>query len=379
MTKVAYKMGERNRHASALIIIVFSLLLTGCYAEIRPATEVTATSARLVAVGRSACNQGGVAKFEYSLSRSELAAGRGTVAQTYNFGITARACEQNAPNYEFGPRISGLIPGATYYYRVCGRDLSATVMSCSATARFTTVLEHPELAQAVATEFNRPDVPLYDVFMPPPGTPVRGVVLTIHGGAWFMVGQKYMNDMHERIERWNGRGYIAVNVDYRIGANSVHDVLDFYDAVRRWKGSEMEVGATGTSAGGHLALMVAQERPDLDWVVSEAGPTDLTRLDDGTANSKTLQDIANRYWDAQGRIDNSPALSAEPINARILLTGASNDEMVTPRQMQFMAQRFPHAQTVVLEPGNTPYVHAWVSPASLQQVILAEDRIAAGQ
>jgi hypothetical protein len=53
--------------------------------------------------------------------------------------------------------------------------------------------------------------------------------------------------------------------------------------------------------------------------------------------------------------------------------------MVTPRQMQFMADRFPHAQTVMLEPGNTPYVHAWVSPASLQQVVLAEDRIAAGQ
>jgi acetyl esterase/lipase len=252
-------------------------------------------------------------------------------------------------------------------------------MSCTGIARFTTVLDHPDLAQAVAQEFNRPDIPLYDVFMPPPGTPVRGVVITIHGGAWFMVGQKYMNDMLDRVERWNNRGYIAVNIDYRQGANSVRDVLDFYDAVRAWKGPDMEVGATGTSAGGHLALMIAKERPDLNWVVSEAGPTDLTRLDDGTANSKTLQDIANRYWDAQGRIDNSPALSDQPINARILLTGASNDEMVTPRQMQLMKARHPQAETVVLDPGNTPYVHAWVSPASLQQVILAEDRIAAGQ
>ena len=106
----------------------------------------------------------------------------------------------------------------------------------------------------------------------------RPGVLMIHGGGW-VSGQK-----EEMVERFCvpflERDFVVANVDYRLAKTSpapaaVSDVLEaavwFHKHAAELKVDPAEIIAVGTSAGGHLALMVAM-------TPSAAGLGETTRI-----------------------------------------------------------------------------------------------------
>lgn len=236
----------------------------------------------------------------------------------------------------------------------------------------------PEFNAAVKRQFAGRSVPEYEVTMPPDGSAPKGVILSVHGGAWVMVGPGVLHAMDGDVNRWNSRGWAVVNVDYRAGAGSVDDVVDFYDAIREWK-PDAKVGATGQSAGGHLSMMVAAKRPDLNFVISQAGPSDLTHVDEGTAQSRELQSTVNRIWDANGRVANSPALNAGRMGAKILAATAVADELVPVQQGERMRAARPDlVQRMDLERGNDfGFIHGMTSQRAMDQFYAAEVATAA--
>lgn len=238
--------------------------------------------------------------------------------------------------------------------------------------------DKPGLDMAVAQTFNGREVPTYELKLPASGEPPKGVVLAIHGGAWIFVGPGAIRAVDADVARWNARGYATVNIDYHAGAESMQDVLRFYDAVRKWQGDDIQIGATGQSAGGHLSMYIAAHRPELAFVVSNGGPSDLTRLAGATDASKSLQEGVRQLFGNDNLDDHSPALNAARMGARLLVANAANDQLVLPDQARYMRESRPDlAETLILDAGDKPYVHANVSQASLDKLYAAEERIAA--
>ena len=178
------------------------------------------------------------------------------------------------------------------------------------------------------------------------GQPPKGLMVVIHGGGWYLVGPAVAASERPFADIWRNRGWMTLNITYRACAQSVPDVTWFHDAARQLVGPTLPICATGRSAGGHLALMMASLRPDVACVISEAGPTDLA----GLATGKAF-DVATRLLDQTGptRIYNmavaafgvtqlaamSPAL--HPANARLLLGTAQQDTAIPVTQARTMA------------------------------------------
>lgn len=122
----------------------------------------------------------------------------------------------------------------------------------------------------------------------PEGRP-RATMILIHGYGWtshslptFARSLTLVRQLTE-----NGFRVVAISTDEspaldREGAQPkggavLDDVLAFYDQVRDAFPDE-PVCAHGSSGGGHLALMLAVERPSIDCVSAAAPPTDLVSL-----------------------------------------------------------------------------------------------------
>jgi acetyl esterase/lipase len=135
-----------------------------------------------------------------------------------------------------------------------------------------------------------------DVYVPPGKGPFPGVFL-IHGGGWAR-GEK--RDMTSVAERLAARGYVAINLSYRLAPRwrFPASVVDMKDAARwaaeqaaDWRLDTTRLGAFGYSAGAHLALMLGMTGPDagfdalgrfrgatprLKAIVAGGAPTELT-------------------------------------------------------------------------------------------------------
>ncbi len=144
-----------------------------------------------------------------------------------------------------------------------------------------------------------------DILRPDGKGPYPSVVY-LHGGGW---GQKGRKDYSGELEEAANRGYVAVTVDYRL---SIADekgkvkhkfpdqVQDVKCAIRwlranaeRYRIDPTQIGVVGSSAGGHLALMLATTAGHKDFegdggnagyssavqvVVHWAGPVDLAKM-----------------------------------------------------------------------------------------------------
>lgn len=106
-------------------------------------------------------------------------------------------------------------------------------------------------------------------------------VLLLHGGAWELTGPAGLDWMGMYVDRFTAQGARVVNATYAPHAAGLADVVAAYDALDR----EVDGGicVMGESAGGHLALLLAMERP-VACVIARAAPTDLVCLaaDGGT-------------------------------------------------------------------------------------------------
>ncbi len=171
------------------------------------------------------------------------------------------------------------------------------------------VLAEPTLIKDVA--YLAPDrAEKLDVYLPTP--PAAGklspAVVWIHGGGW-TGGTKNEARAKEICGTLTNAGYVAVSIDYRLGAGAWPTcLLDCKNAVRflRAHASEYHVdlariAVAGGSAGGHLALMVGFTtdkkglEPDAPYpgvssavrcVIDMYGPTDLLTRKETTPNGE---------------------------------------------------------------------------------------------
>jgi acetyl esterase/lipase len=205
------------------------------------------------------------------------------------------------------------------------------------------------------------------------GQPAKGLMITIHGGGWYVVGPGAVVVERPAADLWRSRGWETLNITYRACAQSLTDVMWFHDAARRLVGTALPLCATGGSAGGHLALMMASLRSDVGCVIAEAAPADLVILPtqlaynpvsaklDQTAGPRWTYNLAVAAFGVTQLAAMSPAL--HPGSTRLLLATAQRDEFVPWAQAQEMASAAkasnPHNYVDVqqLQPGTLSYTH----------------------
>lgn len=104
------------------------------------------------------------------------------------------------------------------------------------------------------------------------------VILMIHGGAW-REGSKYEFD--HIAPMLAKKGIMVCSMDYRLAPSSrwpcqLEDVLLALDFLNQQQVDPNRIALWGFSAGGHMALMAALERPEqIRCVVAHGAPTDL--------------------------------------------------------------------------------------------------------
>ena len=229
------------------------------------------------------------------------------------------------------------------------------------------------------------------------GTAPLGVMLVIHGGGWTITSTGAVQSMRSRADRWRARGWETVNLSYRGCGSSVADVLWFYDRARAWYGAGARICSLGLSAGGHLALLVAAQRPDLYCAVSEAGPTDLRRIRDEVAYNPATgiadQTIGGRWvhnlgaaaFGAENLDAFSPAAQVSPTLTRTrVLQGFPADDATVPYGQAIdladamrAADPAAYVDSVQLAGGSIPFGHGHVSQAALDDFHAREAQLVA--
>lgn len=250
---------------------------------------------------------------------------------------------------------------------------------------------HPAFAGAPA---------YYEVGLPTgayEGQAPRGVMLVIHGGGWTITGVGAVQVSRGDAARWRARGLETVNLTYRACGRSFGDAAWFYDKARAWFGATAKICAMGTSAGGHLALLLAATRPDVYCVVSEAGPTDL-----GTIQTQQAYDPATGRLSQTNRPswvhnlgaaafgeENLPsyspaALAAGTLKRTRVLQGFSTGDPSVPwaqalqlRDAMLAADPAAYVDSDHLALGSVPFVHAGVTQPALDGFHAREDELIA--
>lgn len=213
------------------------------------------------------------------------------------------------------------------------------------------------------------------------GEPARGVMLIFHPGGWFGVGRGALEVMRGEADRWRARGWRTVNASYRGCDSSIRDVAALYDRVERVYAGRAPICALGHSSGGHLALLLAARRPQVDCVVAAGAIADLPRLARQTAASRpgarsaagpgATANWATAAFGADGLAGASPARRA--VRARVLYGIAATDDLVPWAQATAFARsqrargRGAYVDTERLGGGGQPFVHGTVSAAALKR------------
>jgi acetyl esterase/lipase len=207
-----------------------------------------------------------------------------------------------------------------------------------------------------------------------PATPPKGVVLLIHGGGWLYTGPSEVQSLAPQVAQFLADGWATVNTDYSPLVGSLPDVVAVYDAIRRSVGPAFPICVYGQSAGGSLALLVAEQRP-VSCVIDAAGPTDLGALENSAADYFVdlleAAGVANVAW--------SPVMqAAQRLTAPTLAEYASYDWLVPLSQGQELRQNDPsHVELLTLAPGNQTFVHSAVNPGDLGFVHAQENALLA--
>jgi dienelactone hydrolase len=256
-------------------------------------------------------------------------------------------------------------------------------------------LDSPAPSDLNTTELGSAAPAYYEVGEPTgayAGQAPKGVMLLIHGGGWYSVGAHFVQGMRPEADFWRARGWRTLNITYHSCAASFADVQAFYDAARAAWGTAMPYCASGQSAGGQLALLLAASRPTVNCVISEAGPTDMVSLksqpvnvSDPVAASDGGKEVYNMMAAAFGGDDQaiwwSPA--QWKINARVLWAVGDGDPLIPPAQGDLLRTKMlandPNAYIDVehLAAGSSWFVHTGVSQDALDSFHAAEDQLVA--
>lgn len=197
----------------------------------------------------------------------------------------------------------------------------------------------------VYTPAGWPEALAADVWVPGGAGPFPAV-LVVHGGGW--EAGRTRQDMERIAAALAGRGFVAVNVSYRLAPAyrfpaPVHDLQQAVRWLRanaaRWQVDPSRVGAWGYSAGGHLVAMLATLGPgdalDAPWGGAEArlqaavaggAPTDLRKF---PAGRLVPQFLGGRYGERPDLFAAaSPVLYVSPDDPPMFLYHAAWDRLV---------------------------------------------------
>jgi acetyl esterase/lipase len=214
-------------------------------------------------------------------------------------------------------------------------------------------------------------------------------MLILHGGGWFQNGPGQVQSVRSLADIWRRRGWRTLNLDYHACARSVGDVVGLYDHFRKLANGQA-ICALGESAGGHLALMLAAERPEVRCAIGYAAPVDLPALPaertSGALPGQTtssgpayVYNLAAAAFGASQLAKMSPALQAGQIQARVLLAVATDDVLIPWSQLRdFAGRRRRHTRIMQVPPGPVHWVHGTTTALGIQQVSRAAFRLAAG-
>jgi acetyl esterase/lipase len=205
-----------------------------------------------------------------------------------------------------------------------------------------------------------------DVARPAKGGGPFPVLILLHGGGWCR-GSK--ESLRFPLAAYAARGYVAVAPQYRFWPGDVFpaQVHDAKDAVRWVKahahehhGDPGRVGVIGTSAGGHLAMMLGMTGPEdglegdapagapgtaVQAVVSLVGPSDLTADD----FPKVTRDLIAGFLGGPASERPDVAAKASPVSyvsrgdAPTLAFLASGDPIVPSTQGAKMSEALARA------------------------------------
>jgi len=185
-------------------------------------------------------------------------------------------------------------------------------------------------------------------------------VMVVHGGGWGSSGHGYFVATQRTIDRY-AQEYRTFNVGYGAGAQSVTDVIAAHDQVRAIVGPLVPICVSGISAGGHLAMMLAEAR-DVACTISAGGPTDLTVPTNEGLHALALAAFGYGPGNLAAA---SPRLHTDAFSGPLLMVHATNDLVVPVQQSELMAQALPGAQLVTLPDGPMNFVHRQVDPTAL--------------
>jgi acetyl esterase/lipase len=129
-----------------------------------------------------------------------------------------------------------------------------------------------------------------DVYVPEGNGPWPGVLM-VHGGGWVTGDREIMRHLSEQLAR---RGYVVMNVDYRLAPTWRHpaQIEDLREALRWMRTNAaslhlapQHIGAWGYSAGAHLVALLGTDGEPLETrvqaVVAGGLPSNLSDFPNG--------------------------------------------------------------------------------------------------
>jgi dipeptidyl aminopeptidase/acylaminoacyl peptidase len=207
----------------------------------------------------------------------------------------------------------------------------------------------------------------------PAGGHPTALVMLIHGGGWRASESGY-EDQKTNAASFEREGYATVAIDYDEGAKGFRQIVDVYKAAReRYPG--LPICASGISAGGNFALMLATREPDLDCVLALVAPTDLTSIAEQDPEGDEAYQAAVTTLGKDQLAKFSPVRYANRIRAKVLLVVAETDPIVPADQGRELAHALPGAQLLVLPPGpvHAEWAHFGGVQPNAQNLVLERD------
>jgi acetyl esterase/lipase len=181
----------------------------------------------------------------------------------------------------------------------------------------------------------------------------------LHGGFW---RAQYDRSLMDALAAdLAGRGWRAVNAEYRRGGAPWRTTFEDVLAAIALAGESRRAFAVGHSAGGHLALLAASRLP-LAGVVSQAGVADMAEADRLGIGAGVTRQFAH------GDPEADPIRHA-PTGVPTLLVHGAEDDIVPPS----LSERYAHvagADTEVdIRPGEGHFEHIDPSSGAWQRVV----------
>jgi acetyl esterase/lipase len=196
-----------------------------------------------------------------------------------------------------------------------------------------------------------------DAFLPADRTAPTPAVVIVHGGGWRTGSRTSWAGRASDLARRTGWATFAIDYDLErpsVQPDEVRDAIRWVQVHAADLGVDPHrVALLGSSAGGHLSMLVATTGAPIVAGVSLSGPTDLPRLE-RTARPD-IQHLATRFVGEGDARALSPIAHVDPSDPPMFLAASADEREVPVEQLTSMraalrAQHVP-VESVVL-PGT---------------------------